>query len=525
MVVRLKGGPEDMLRFEMLENGNFFAGLSAPSPVQATVIGTLTGTEIDALARDVYLDFPGIWDLIPMEEEVVRITGGFITGDTRITGALTDPEFSGSAWGSGVRLRVPRFIPEEIGPGSGAITLAGNEIAFGPIEALCGGGRGEITAGFRFNRWIPSFNMAITVDGEAFIPFNFDLAGIVAHGNISGNLDLNMENNEILTLTGNLDVSDTEITLNRDELEKINEGGFVESSLEIIANVHISAGRRVEFLWPSTNFPIIQAYGDAGTGIQVVGDTRIPQFTLSGDLTLRGGEIFYYQRNFYIREGQIFFSSTDTRLDPRISVRAEIRDRNDDGLVTIAMIVDNAPLSSFMPRFESTPPLSQLEIYSLLGQSPMGATISEEQTNTVLIEAATDVFAQFAVVRQTERRIRNILGLDMFSVRTQALQNAVFQVLGTQDPVEQNRSVVGNFFDNTTVFVGKYLGSDLFFQAMVSLRYDEYRADFAGLRIEPDIGIDFRTPIVNIQWNLSPRHPENLFVNDQSVSLVWRWVF
>jgi hypothetical protein len=108
----------------------------------------------------------------------------------------------------------------------------------------------------------------------------------------------------------------------------------------------------------------------------------------------------------------------------------------------------------------------------------------------------------------------------MFSFRTQALSNVLFQAFGSQDPIIQNRSMMGNFFDNTTVFMGKYLGSDLFFQAMLSLRYE-----MGSLTFEPDVGIDFRTPLVDVQWNVNFRHPENMFVNDQTISLMWRWNF
>ncbi|MDR1930347.1 MAG: translocation/assembly module TamB [Treponema sp.] len=524
-VVRLEGGPRNMIRFELLENGNFFAGFSAPSPLQTVITGTLTGGEIDALARDVYIDLPVVWDLLPTEN-IVNITSGFMTGETRISGSVMDPEFSGSGWGSGVRLRIPRFLSGEIGPASGAIALEGSGVSFGPIAAHSGDGQGKVSAAFRFNRWIPSYDIDVDVEREDYIPFDFDLAGVKARGDISGNLKLRMENNETLFITGNLNVLDTEITLNNEEINRINSGAVSAPNMDIVTDIHISAGRRVEFLWPSADFPLIQAYGEAGTGIQVSSDTRIPRFTLAGDVNLRGGEIFYYQRNFYIREGQIVFDGNNPTIDPRISARAEIRDRNDDGPVTISMIVDNAPLRSLTPRFESSPALSQLEIYSLLGMNPMGDIAEEQADSTVLLRSAADIFTQFTVVRQAERQIRNILGLDMFSLRTQALQNAIFQVLGTQDPVEQNRSVLGNFFDNTAVFMGKYLGSDLFLHAMISLRYDEFRSENGGIRFEPDIGLDLRTPLMDIQWNFSPRARdlENLYVNNHSVSLVWRWV-
>jgi hypothetical protein len=183
------------------------------------------------------------------------------------------------------------------------------------------------------------------------------------------------------------------------------------------------------------------------------------------------------------------------------------------------MIVDNAPLSLFTPRFESNPPLSQLEIYSLLGQ-----TSAEGQESEVVVRTLADALTQFTVVRQVERQIRNILGLDMFTVRIQVLQNALLQAMNN-DSEEERRNTIGNYFDNTAVYMGKYIGSDLFIQAMVAMRYDQYRVENGGLRFEPDIGLDLRTPLADIRWNISPQHPEHLYVTDQSFSLIWRWSF
>ncbi len=139
------------------------------------------------------------------------------------------------------------------------------------------------------------------------------------------------------------------------------------------------------------------------------------------------------------------------------------------------------------------------------------------------------MLAQFNVIRVFERNVRDALGLDMFSVRTQVLQNAVLQATGLRsDPVDRIGGL-GNYFDNTTVFFGKYLGSDLFLQSMLSLRYDEYKSYelFGGLTLEPDIGVEMKTPLFTLRWNFVPTvgNSEKLFIDDHSFTLSWKWSF
>jgi hypothetical protein len=187
------------------------------------------------------------------------------------------------------------------------------------------------------------------------------------------------------------------------------------------------------------------------------------------------------------------------------------------------MIIDNGPLSSFTARLEAIPPLSQAEIFSILGQNLTG-TAAGEGDRSRLISVTTDALAQFAVVRQLQRKVRDFLGLDMFSIRTQVLQNMVFQAAGLQEPVDRmNR--IGNYFDNTAVFFGKYLGPDLFLQSTFFFRYDETRSNWGGLRLEPEIGLEMRNPLFDIRFNVMPLHPENWFLNDVSFTLTWRRSF
>jgi hypothetical protein len=521
-VLSLSGGPRNMIRLQIDGNGDFYAGFSSPSPIRGSITGTITPKTIEAQTPDLYIDLASLWHFIPVNTDV-SFTGGFVSAALEIRGPLGDPEFFGQARGSSLRIQVPAYISQDILPIPFSVAVEGNEMSFGPVPATVGSGAGIITGWFRFDRWIPNiFNMNIQVPSETPIPFDLDITGFLAHGDVSGTLDLSMED-LIFGVTGDLSANNTEIGLDVDEIVRAQGMDMFANIWNPVAlDIKVTTGKKVEFLWPNSEFPILQANVDMGTRVNVATDTLARRFSLTSDVKIRSGEIFYFERSFYIRDGSLSFRENEIQFDPRISVRAEVRDRTNDGPVTISMIAENAPLLSFTARFESSPPLSQMEIFALLGQNMTGTSVNEStgSIDRAFMNSTTDFLAQFSVVRRLERGIRDLLWLDMFSVRTQVLQNAVFQAAGLQDRVDRITGV-GNYFDNTTVFLGKYIGRDMFVQSMVSLRYDRNRTEMGGLRFEPDIGVELESPFFNIRWDFIPTHLENWYVNDNSITLTW----
>ncbi|MDR0450162.1 MAG: translocation/assembly module TamB, partial [Treponema sp.] len=515
-LISLSGGPEEMIRFRLTDDGNFYAGFSHPSPIRGSVAGSFSALEIDARAADVYIDLAALWQFIPVKTEV-EAAGGYITASLDIRGPLGDPEFFGHARGNSIRIRVPRFVDADIRPIPVDVVVEGNEMRFGPIPAACGSGSGFLSGWFRFDRWIPNvFSIDIAVPDGTPIPVKSDIQGVLIRGIVSGELNIAMEDLNI-AVSGNLTAQETEISLDAAELARVQENDSWDTlPIPVIADIMVTAGRRVEFLWPTRDFPMLRAYADMGAGTRITVDTIGRRFSFVGDVNLRSGEIFYFERNFFIRSGTLSFNENEQQFDPRISARAETRDRSNEGPVTISMIVDNAPLLSFQARFESSPALSQMEIFSLLGQSITG-TPNEAQGGTInnaFLASSADLLAQFQVVRRIERTIRDFLRLDMFSIRTQVLQNYVFRAIGLEkDPVDRI-ATVGNYFDNTSVYVGKYIGSDMFIQSMLSLRYDETKPTMGGYTFEPDFSVELRSPLGNIRWNLVPTHPENWYISD-----------
>jgi hypothetical protein len=512
-----------MIRLSLSDDGAFYTGLSYPSPVRGSIVGSITNRIIDAESSNLYIDLESLWRIIPAQD-IVNCTGGFVTGSIAIRGPLGDPEFFGIARGTSVRLAVPLYLTAEIGPTPIDVILEGNEMRFGPIYTPVKDGFGEVSGWFRFDRWVPNtFNLDIRVAGDDGIPFGLDIMGVLAEGIVSGYLNLSMED-MIFRITGDLTGQNTEITLDTQEISTGVYRNPPAGNVPVITDISITTGRKVEFLWPTADLPLLRAYADVGSKIRIVSDTVTDRFTVTGDVNLRNGEIFYFQRSFYVRQGVLSFNENEIQFDPRLTVRAEIRDHTEDGPVTISMFVDNAPLKSFTARIESSPPLSQFEILSLLGQNVTSTTAESGSDSIAFLNSTADIFAQIGVIRRMERRLRDFIGLDMFSVRTQVLQNAFMQFTGWRNPVDRIGRV-GNYFDNTTVFLGKYFGSNMFAQLMLSTRYNENKLDWWGIEFEGDLGIELHSPLFDIRWNIIPLHLENMFVDDVTFTLLWRKSF
>ena len=69
--------------------------------------------------------------------------------------------------------------------------------------------------------------------------------------------------------------------------------------------------------FPSTDIPVIAAYSDPSSLLAMRYDQESGDFTLKGTVALRGGEVFYIQRNFFLRSGKIVFNEGSDRFEPQ----------------------------------------------------------------------------------------------------------------------------------------------------------------------------------------------------------------
>jgi len=534
------GGLNNMLRLEMDSEGYFFLGLSAPFPIRGAVIGIYDNGNIDAQCGNFFIDMGLLYELVGSSVDF-NITGGYITGSMNFIGPFWNPEFYGTGTASGMRFQSSDFITETIRAVPFNVVADGREMYFDNVTISSGSGSARASGWLHFLNWVPvSIGLDILIPEATPIPYGFNIAGFLANGTASGNLNLMFDTDNILMeLSGNLYTNNAELGLNTDTLFDREEPVI---KMHSVVALTVTTGSMVEFTLPYLS-PIIRINPEMGTSIYVSSDTRAGEFSLNSNVNVRSGELYYFNRSFFIRQGNIIFRENESHFNPILSARAETRDRADSGPVTLSMIVDNQPLLTFEPRFEATPSLTQLEIFTILGQNLGSAQGTESADIALLASSATDVLtqivstsdvlSQFMFFRQFERQVRDFIGLDMFSIRTRFLHNAVIsgaegirQQFNPQDDAIRRNLGVGNYFDNTTVFIGKYIGRDMFIQGMLTIRYDESDnmqglIKLGGIIIEPDFGIELQSPFFNIRWDFVPVHHENWYVNDNSITISW----
>ena len=327
----VSGGIKNMLRLQMDSEGSFFAGLSSPMPIQGTIIGTLKEGILDAQCNNFFLDLKLLWDLVPNVSEF-SIAGGYITGKMDFRGPLLNPEFYGRGRASSVRFQIPNYVNADLRPVPFEITADGYDMTFGPFIAAAGSGSGIVNGWFTFEKWIPaSINLNIKVPPSSPIPYDFNISGFLANGNASGDLDILVDIfNNVLAVTGNLYTNDAELGLNFNDIGAVqnntaasfnNSSSQQASIMNSVMDFTITTGSMVEFVWPASS-PIIRANPELGTVIYATSDSQSGQYSLRSDVRIRSGELFYFDRSFYIRQGSISFRENENQFDPRISARA-----------------------------------------------------------------------------------------------------------------------------------------------------------------------------------------------------------
>ena len=72
-----------------------------------------------------------------------------------------------------------------------------------------------------------------------------------------------------------------------------------------------------------------------------------------------------------------------------------------------------------------------------------------------------------------------------------------------------SKNPIGNYFDNTSVYIGKYFGSSIYADALLQWTYDESVVDssgsaISGLVFHPELGLELDAPFANIRFDYAP---------------------
>ena len=520
-------------------DGEIFASSGKKSPIQMNVAGTVKENRLDIDITGIVADMKYICSEV--EIPFVFFNSGMLTGALRISGLTTDPEFTGALSVAHPNFLISYISQSYLHADKVVITVADGEARVEPTPVTVGKGAATVEYHMDFNKWLPNaLELKINIDENRKVPLDLSFPFIHAKGMASGKLDLNFTFPRDVSVSGFVVADNTDVEIvatslqNQFSLENIlasvpNPAGTGESSesdLNITVDFDIIVGQKVQMLFN----PFLRGVVAPGTPISLYLDSETGDFEFKSDIVLRGGELVWLNRNFYMREGRVVFNESKDSLDPKVTVRAETRERDDNGnMVTIILSANNQPVSSFNPTFSANPAKSEKEIMELLGQVVSG----DSDSVASLAVAGGDYFVQAMVMRRIENTLREMLNFDIFSIRTNVLQNSL--KLGMDDDAKNKQISIGNFIDNSTVYFGKYFGSSIYVDSLLHWTYDESkiedRQSTTGIVFQPEIGFEMVSPFVNIRLGVAPdvnslqKGLLNTFVPSTSMTLSWKFAF
>jgi len=509
------------------DDGSFEMNLREPLPVTFQASGTLRQDEVELTLSGVTANLPEIARLIDLQGLTVQ--SGEARGSLRVLGTPADPDIFGTLSVNDLAATTP-LGPDTVGPVDSTIIFEERIVRMPQITTQAGEATITLSAQAILNRLtLEQYQASASITGERGLRVNRIFGPVDVDGYARGEITVDGTSRET-RLRGDVYTTGTEISVQ--EMEQRDRGG---NRRGFVLDLTVETGRAVQFLWPDPDFPILRSNFATGQTVSIQADTREQSFSMVGELDIQSGDVFYFDRSFLIRNGQVEFNEDEEEFDPRLTARAELREVTPEGPVRIYLVADGQRLSEFSPRFESNPPLGGSEIVAILGGNIFQQSGSDSIDLTTALLSTSDVVTQFGVFRQFEDAVREQLDLDLFAIRTSVIQNVLLSAVTPVDGAEPAVAPsLGAYLNNTSVFMGRYLGDSVFGQAVVQLRsrdmQEPLQADpgiqrLGGVLIDSEISLEWQTPFFLLEWNFAPQNPEELFIRDNTFTFSWSFSY
>ena len=495
-------------------DSNFELELQYPLPFTCFAHGRISENTIDAEINNINFDMRLLNPLIG--EDVLQFEDGNAAGFLSITGLINDPDFNGKLFTEDVVVSF-YLTPDITNNFSTTLVFQEKTMKMNLIQTKAGNSTIFAEGNFIFSHWVIfEYDLDFWTDNNTGLHIVHDFGSIFIDGYLIGRINV-IGGEYSIDIDGEILIYQSRITMS-DEIQDIN---YDYDDIPYQINLEIESGRNVDFLWPTFALPIFRTNVKLGSALLLNYNDIFQELSLTGDVELISGDVFYFSRNFYIKSGKISFNEHTPQIDPRITIEAEIRERDQNNEeVKIYLIVNNKKLSEFEPDFRSEPAKSYLEITALLG-APIQQQFSENAGLSALL-LSSDIVSQFGLIRPIEKKIRDTFNLDLFSIRTQIIQSVLFRRLIEEDreSFSGGEDPFGDYLNNTTITIGKYLGEDIFLEALINLKREQNQE----ISTELYLSIEFPTPFFDLEWELSPKFNNNnndLYPITNSITFSW----
>ena len=504
-----------------IDNGDF---------LEAKVDGFIAPNIANIQLYDLNFDLRSLYYYLNFDKTFI-FEYGILEGEAVVTGSFSNPDINGDLHISSPKFQLPFITPEKVKTEEINLNIVNNVVEIPPfILKTKKGNRIETGFNIYLNKWGLDYidGKIKTVEDDLF-PGHLLMGVAKVEGDVSVDLDMLFQNS-ILELNGTVFGENVEVTSGLDSISNMLKNNIdkkdeeeSKSKLMFKTDIDVILGTHASVAFA----PILRCIFVPNTKFKVLMDQSTGSIGIDGEMKLRSGDIAYLNRSFYIKSGAIKFN-TDDITNPLVTLVAEVRERDDQGTpVKIILDVENQHLLDLKPHFRSEPARSENEIQRMLGQ----IALADSENATDFIFAAGDYALQSTVIRQFENKLRDFLNFDIFSVRTNVLQNTLN--MGFSGNLTKENLSIGNFLDNSTVYIGKYLGSNLYLDAMLHISFEHNNftdiASAGSVLFQPELGLEMESPFANIRFNLAPDInallKNNQFVPSTSVTLSWDFTF
>ena len=349
-------------------------------------------------------------------------------------------------------------------------------------------------------------------------------SGIDLWGDVTGELQVSQEGPNLIFLGGDLRASDLTMSIGVGPLPD-----WYKPKKRTEADLDLLLTSNVKFIFPLVGDPILRA--DLAENQRLSVRMTSDGLSVSGSLDIRSGEIFYFQKNFYITEGNISFrqNAFETGFNPLINLRARMRDFDADGNpVDIYLVLRNSTLDNISPSFESSPSKPLEEIMQILGQAILPSDMYGELNYTSIVSlasASVDILSRLGIIEDSEevtleQSIRTSLSLDTFSLHTSIVENLLLDTLSYAASNVRNDALspMARYLNGTTLYLGKYISPELYLEGMVHLSADPDQLETnSNTFLAEDLDLDIE---LSLEWD-NPlavftffTQPENFTVYD-----------
>lgn len=514
------GGNENQLYGYYNNDNEIFVNMDKSLPISLIAKGVVAQEGLNVDINNISLNVEFFAPLVKLPE--FKMISGIVTGNIKLEGVPQDPEFNGDLFANNFTFTVPAYIAENVYAKNIPIKVEKNLIYFDDVILNTTTFENAVKGSVKFalDRWAFDFlDISIDTINKRYIKAKTKIDFMEFAGNAQAHLDIYLKSNSV-KVSGLIFAENTDGIIAPKFSTVTSSGNF-----QTVLDLRFVIGPRSQVYIPTKRNPIMRGLVAPETEITLLMDTDANLFDLKGDLVLRGGEVSYGNRGFYIREGRLVLNESAGTFDPTITVRAETREKDEDGQsVRIILSALNQHFSDFTPMFTSTPAKSEQEIMEILALSFTENLDNFNDAIPTLLAMGGEMVVQMTLFRQIENGLRDFFNFDIMSMRTNILKNAMTGLIEDSNNYSMN---FGNFIDNTSVYIGKYIGNSLYADFLGHFDYNENKvtSEFSeGLSFKPEIGFEVLSPFANIRWSMIPDTDSLVesLVGDTSISLSWK---